>query len=116
MFGKLKEMAGSAASDKVIEKLIPFVNEHLSACLRLGAPALKQDDTFTQQVIHPAYLATTAAVSGATSLIPQFKERFTKAFFLLRDELLEFSEEGVTLVPDFKARLPVTLKQALAPN
>lgn len=113
MFGKLKEMAGSAATDKVVEKVLPFVNEHLSSCIKLGAPLLQQDESFTTKVIEPAYLATVASTGGMTSLIPQFKERFSHAFFVMRDELLHFSGEGVELVAGFSEKLPATLKQAL---
>lgn len=113
MFGKLKEMAGTAATDKVVEKVLPLVNEHLSSCIQLGAPLLKQDDAFSEKVIGPAYLATIAATGGATSIIPQFKDRFSKAFFVLRDDLLVFNNGGVALADDFTARLPTTLKLAL---
>ncbi|HET8706921.1 MAG TPA: hypothetical protein VFM46_11535 [Pseudomonadales bacterium] len=113
MFGKLKEVASAAATDKLVEKILPFVNEHFSSALSLGAPLLKKDDTYNTHVIEPAYLATTAAAGGLTSLVPQFKDRFTQLFFVLRDELLLISEQEVALVPDFKDKLPAAIKSVL---
>ncbi|HTU58622.1 MAG TPA: hypothetical protein VMF89_09310, partial [Polyangiales bacterium] len=75
----------------------------------LGVASLRDDASYAMHVIQPAYLALAAAVSGATKLIPQFEERFTRLMHALRDELLIFEGETVRLVEDYQARLQAVL-------
>ena len=108
MLGKLKEMAGSAAVDKALVHLEPVLTDQLSKL-----QSVQDDARFTQYIAEPAYLAVTAASNGITKLIPEFKPRFSRLMFRLRDDLVVVEGNAVRLVEDFKARLPVVLVECL---
>lgn len=113
MFGKLKEMAGSAALDKAIANLEPVVTEQLAKVQALGAETLRDDARYSEHITQPAYLAVTAASHGITKLIPEFQDRFSRLMFRLRDDLVIIEDNAVRLVDDFKARLPQVLVDSL---
>lgn len=113
MFGKLKDLASAGAVEKAVGAVEPIVREHLSKATSLGVASLRDDTSYGTHVVRPAYLALVAAVSGATKLIPQFEERFTKAMHALRDELLVFEGETVRLVEDYQTRLQTVLVASL---
>ena len=113
MLGKLKEMAGSAAIDKALVHLEPVLTDQLGKVQALGAETIQDDARFTQYIAEPAYLAVTAASNGITKLIPEFKPRFSRLMFRLRDDLIVVEGSAVRLVEDFKARLPAVLAECL---
>jgi hypothetical protein len=113
MLGKLKDMASSGALDKAITHVEPIVREHLAKLQTLGADLVRDDVRYASLVIEPAYLAVVSASSGATKLIPQFKERFGRVMLALRDELVVIEGNAVRLVDDFQSRLPTVLANSL---
>jgi hypothetical protein len=106
MFGKLKDMAGSAALDKALANLEPLLTEQLGRVQSFGADTLRDDARFREHIAQPAYLAVTAASHGIAKLIPEFEARFSQLMFRVRDDLVVVEENTVRLVDDFKARLP----------
>jgi hypothetical protein len=113
MLGKLKDLAGSAAIDKALVHLEPVLTDQLSKLQALGVEAVQDDARFTQYIAEPAYLAVTAASNGITKLIPEFKTRFSRLMFRLRDDLVIVEGSAVRLVEDFKLRLPTVLAECL---
>lgn len=109
MLTKLKEMANTAALEKVIAGFEPVVRQHLSQVQSLGAAVISDDASYAANVVRPAYLAVVAASSGATKIIPQFEDRFQKVMLALRDELVLVEGTTVRLVEDFQAKLPAVL-------
>jgi hypothetical protein len=109
VLGKLKDLASAGAMEKAIGAVEPIVREHLAKATTLGVASLRDDASYVTHVVQPAYLALVAAVSGATKLIPQFEERFTRLMHALRDELLVFEGETVRLVEDYQSRLQTVL-------
>jgi hypothetical protein len=113
MLGKLKDMAGSAALEKAIASLEPTFTEHVSKVQSLGADVIRDDVRYAQFVVEPTYLAILSASSGATKLIPEFKDRFSRLMLRVRDDLLVLEGTTVSLVEDFKAKLPKVLTESL---
>lgn len=109
MLGKLKDLASAGAVEKAIGAVEPIVREHLSKATSLSVASLRDDASYGTHVVRPAYLALAAAVSGATKLIPQFEERFTRLMHALRDELLVVEGETVRLVEDYQSRIQTVL-------
>ena len=113
MLGKLKEMASAAALEKAVASFEPVVREHLSKVQALGAGIVRDDASYAANVVRPAYLAVVAAASGATKIIPQFEDRFSRVMLALRDELVLVDDNTVRLVEDFHTRLPAVLVNSL---
>ena len=113
MLEKLKEMASTAALEKAVASFEPVVREHLSRAQALGASVLRDDASYSANVVRPAFLAVIAAASGATKLIPHFEDRFGRVMLALRDELVLIEDNGVRLVDDFHKRLPSVLVENL---
>lgn len=109
MFGKLKDLASGTAIEKAVEAVEPIVREHLSKVQALGVASVRDDTSYAAHIVRPAYLSVVAAVSGATKLIPQFEERFSRIMHALRDELLVFEDDSVRLVEDYQSRLQALL-------
>lgn len=109
MLTKLKEMANTAALEKVVASFEPVVRQHLSQVQALGAAVIRDDASYAANVVRPAYLAVVAATSGATKIIPQFEDRFQRVMLALRDELVLIEGTSVTLVEDFQTKLPAVL-------
>ena len=113
MFGKLKEMAGTATLDKTIASLEPLISEQLTKLQALGADVIQDDPRYSKFVVEPAYLAVVAASNGMTKLIPEFKERFSRLMLKVRDELVVVEGSAVRVVEDLKAKLPRVLSESL---
>ncbi len=113
MLGKLKAMAGEGAMKKAVDAVSPALNEHLEVVRELDPAQVRDDETFRARVIQPALLAVTAASSGLTSLVPRFEERFARALFHLRNELVVVEDGSVRLADDFQGRLPGVLMEGL---
>lgn len=113
MFGKLKEMAGNGALEKVLSAAEPVVTEHLAKVQALGSEIVGDDAKFTSQVVNPAYLAVVAASQGAAKLVPQLEERFTCIMLSLRDELVVIEGPTARLIENFRAQLPAALSKSL---
>ncbi|KAB7628459.1 hypothetical protein [Alkalilimnicola sp. S0819] len=113
MFGKLKEAAGGAAVQKVVDAISPQLMEHTDKLTALKPESVRCDDTYTETFVQPALLAVSAASSGVTKLIPRFEERFSAALLHLRDELLDLGGERVALVEGFQERLPEVMLSGL---
>jgi hypothetical protein len=113
MFGKIKEMAGSATLDKAIAGLEPIISEQLAKLQALGAEVIQDDPRYSKFVIEPAYLAVLSASNGMTKLIPEFKDRFARLMVNVRDELVVIEGNAVRVVEDFKAKLPQVLANSL---
>ena len=111
MFGKLKDIAGSGALQKLIDKVGPEIKLKLQECLATVDSGIISDDaSYGQNVIGPVKLAVEASASGATKLVPHFDDKFDIAMLHLRDELIVTQGAGVALVEDFDQRLPDVLK------
>lgn len=106
-------MAGSAGLDKAIASLEPIISEQLAKLQSLGADVIQDDPRYGKFVVDPAYLAVLSASNGATKLIPQFKERFTRLMVNVRNELVVIEGGTVRIVEDFKAKLPKVLADSL---
>lgn len=106
MFGKLKESAGGAAVQKVVDALSPKLMEQTDRLKDMEPDVVRDDESFTEKFSKPALVAVAAMSSGVTSLVPRFEERFSAAMLHIRDELLVLDGERVELVEGFKERLP----------
>lgn len=111
MFGKLKELAGNSAAQKVIDMIAPGLKDKLLSTLEDASPsAIANDDNFDSKVIEPVKLSIVAASGGVTKMLPGFDAKFKIAMLHLRDELLVLDGEAVALVNDFDKKLPDVLK------
>jgi hypothetical protein len=113
MLGKLKEAAGGAALQKVVGAVAPALTPHLDKLSQLSPDLVRNDDSFKDKVIAPALLAIAGSTAGATALIPKFNEKFTQAMLHLRDELVVFEGDRISLVEGFQERLPSVLMAGL---
>jgi hypothetical protein len=115
MLGKLKDMAGKAAGngilDKAVKKICPQLQPQMDKLKDFNGNELRCDDTFTSKFVNPTLTILAAATSGVTKLIPGFEQRFTTAMLHTRDELCLICPETnkVTLSSDLPQRLPQVL-------
>jgi len=114
MFGKLKAAVGDSATKKITTILEPHIGEVMEKMRQLSPKAISHNESYQSKVITPARLAILAASSGASKLLPKFDEKFERCMFHLRDELVDTSGEVIKFVPDFKAKLPETIKAGIS--
>ena len=109
MLGKLKDMAGGAAAQKVVEHITPALQPHLDKIKDLNPDVVQDDDRYKQTIVTPALTAVAAGSGGVTAMLPKFSEKFTNAMLHLRDELIVVEGGAVRLVDGFQQRLPAVL-------
>ena len=111
MFNKLKSAAAETALRSALATYSGKINEKVAEITRLKPGDVQDDEKFRSYVVTPALLAVEASSSGATSLIPDFRNRFTAAMLHLRNELVVVDEAAgtVSLVPDYQSRVSSVL-------
>jgi hypothetical protein len=100
---------------QAVAKILPQIQPHLQQMEQLDPELIRDNQRFTETVANPLLLTIAAASGGITSMIPDFKNRFTTAMLTLRDELVVFDHNRVTLVEDYQHRLPDLMTEALKP-
>jgi hypothetical protein len=107
MFDKFKNAVADNAIRSAIEKYSGRITEKLPEIAHLPPLDVRDDARFHTTVIAPALAKVVAASSGATRLIPDFDQRFSRAMLYLRDQLVRIDEPAgkVSLVPGYEARV-----------
>lgn len=118
MFSKLKNAVGEGAIRSAIDSYSQKINEKLAEIATLKPADVKDDARYNSCVITPALAAVVASSSGATRLIPNFEQRFSRAMLHVRNELVVVDEANgkVSLVPDYEARVSDVLVQGFKQN
>jgi len=104
-FGKLTNLATGPMVKKVADQIAPVLEEQLKTLPALGASKLRDEEFFKQFAVTPAWLAVESATSGLTKLYPPIEEKFGALMVHLRDELLIFDADTVTIVEDVKEKI-----------
>lgn len=119
MFNKLKSgldavksAVDSGSMSSVIETITPHIQSQIESITDMDVQSVQEDEPFKKFVVAPALTSINAASSGVTSLIPEFDARFNTAMLHVRDELVVFAGSGLSLVEDYKERLPSVLESA----
>ena len=112
-FGKLGNLASGAITQKVADQLTPVLTEQIQKLPAFGASKLKDEEFFGNYVVKPCWLAVEAATSGLTKLYPPLQQKFGALMRHLRDELLIFEGESVSLVDDLPHRVPAAILSGL---
>ena len=110
MFDKFKNSIADNAIRSAIEKYSGRITERLPEIAELSPLDVRDDARFHTAVIAPALAKVVTASGGATRLVPEFDQRFSKAMLHLRDQLVRMDEAGkVSLVPGYEARVSEVL-------
>lgn len=113
MLSKLKNMAGNAAVQKVVDKIAPGMNTHINQMKELSPGQLKDEEFFEGKIIKPAWLAVSASTSGLTKLYPPLAGKFSGMMKHLRDELFVIEGDKVALTEGFQSKLPTAILEGL---
>jgi hypothetical protein len=109
----LADLAEKALLQKVASHVAPVLEEQLPKIRALSASKLQDDSFFASYVVQPAWLAVVAASSGLTKLYPPLEQRFGVLMQHLRNELVVFDGESVSLVDDLPKKLPAAIVAGL---
>jgi len=113
MFGKIKDLLGGSAINKVVEKISPELTSQLEVIKSLDINSVRDDELYKKAVVAPSYMSIVASSGSAVQLIPGFEDKFSKALLHIRNELVVYEDDKVNFVKDFQERLPTVLKESL---
>lgn len=107
MFDRLRNAVGESAIRAAIDSYSPRINDKLAQITTLKPADVTDDTRYHQAVIAPALAAVLASSNGATKIIPNFEQRFTRALLHVRKQLVIVDEANgkVSLVPDYRTRI-----------
>jgi membrane protease subunit (stomatin/prohibitin family) len=111
------EAAGGTRSNDVqgikqaIDELLPGIKSQIFALKQFKAAELRDNQTYEDKVITPILLTIKANDNSGCVLIPRFDERFAAALWHLRDELLVFKGNQVSLVEGYNMKLSTVLTE-----
>lgn len=97
------------AAQKVVERILPALQPHLALIEALRPEMVWDDECYKRSVVAPALTGVAARAGGVTAMVPRFSDRFTRAMFNLRDELVVVDRGRATLAEDFQQRLHAVL-------
>jgi len=111
MFDKFKSAVADNAIRSAIEKYSPRIAEKLPEITALEPIDVRDDARFHTSTIAPALAKVVAASGGATKLIPDFEQRFSRAMLHLRNQLVVIDEPKgkVSLIPGYRDRVSQVL-------
>jgi len=110
----LGKLAEKAILPRVANQIAPILAEQLPKLRTLSATKLRDDQFFSAYVTQPAWLAVVSASSGLTKLYPSLEPKFAVLMRHLRDELVVFEGESVSLVDDLPNKLPAAIVSGLS--
>lgn len=113
MLGKLKEMAGNSAVQKIVDQVTPLLNEQLEKIKTLSPEKINDNEFFDKAISKPAWLAIMASLGGLTKLYPPLEAKFPLMMRHLRDELVVVDGASIALVEGFQAKLPKVIMDGL---
>ncbi len=107
MFNRLRNAVGESAIRAAIDSYAPRINDKLGQIATLKPADVTDDARYHKAVIAPALAVVLASSNGATKMIPNFEQRFTRALLHVRKQLVIVDEanDTVSLVPDYRARI-----------
>ena len=116
MFDKLKNAAGDLALKSAVEKYSHRIAEKLPELTTLKAADVRNDAVYHSRVVAPALTKVVAASNGATRMIPDFDQRFSRAMLHLRNQLvvIDASRDKVSLVPGYESRVSEVLLEGFS--
>lgn len=111
MFDKLKNAAGDVAIKSAIDKYSQRIAERLPEITTQKAADVRDDARYHALIVAPALSKVVAASNGATRLIPDFDQRFSRAMLHVRDQLVvvDAAADKVSLVRGYESRVSEVL-------
>ncbi len=113
MFGKLKDLAGKAGVQSVVDKMTPLMMEELEKIKSIGPDKINDDAFFKTMISNPAWMLVSSTLGGIDKLYPPLEQKFGGMMLHMRNELVVATATSVSLVEGFQAKLPDVMLEGL---